>query len=74
MRSPMKQLKKETSHMIRVEPNGFTTNEWLEGRLALRDSDPAKYLRETSPALRLTVERYAELKTKAGRGMMNAEC
>lgn len=51
--------------MIRVEPNGFTTNEWLENRQRLRDSDPAKYLRETSPALRLTVERYAELKAKA---------
>jgi hypothetical protein len=63
----MKRPKKDTSHMLTREPGGFTTNEWLEGRLHLRDRDPAKYLRETSPALRLTVERYVELKGIAGR-------
>jgi hypothetical protein len=63
----MKQPKKDTSHMLTPQPGGFTVNEWLEGRLALRGRDPAKYLRETSQALRLTVERYAELKGIAER-------
>lgn len=57
--------KRDTSAMIHAGPDGFTVNEWLEGRLALRERDPAKYLRETSPALRATVERYAELKRAA---------
>lgn len=48
-----------------AEPGGFVANEYLENRLALRDGDPAKYLRETSQALRITVERYAELKAHA---------
>jgi hypothetical protein len=61
----MKQQKKDTSHMIAVQPSGFVVNEWLEGRLALRDSNPEKYMRETSYALRVTVDRYSELKTKA---------
>jgi hypothetical protein len=63
----MKQPKKETSHMMTVKPSGFVENIWLEGRLKLRDSDPAKYLRETSEPLRITVDRYAELKAKAER-------
>jgi hypothetical protein len=67
MQSVMKQPKKGTSHMMTVKPSGFVENIWLEGRLKLRDSDPQKYLRETSPALRITVDRYAELKAKADR-------
>ena len=53
--------KRDTSAMLRTGADGSVVNEWLEGRLALRDSDPAKYLRQTSPALRATVARYAEL-------------
>lgn len=56
--------KKDTSHMMTVKPSGFVVNEWLEGRLKLRDENHDKYLRETSPALRATVERYAELKAR----------
>ena len=64
----MKQPKKDTSRMMTVEPPGFVRNEWLESRLALRDSDPAEYQRETPPALRATVERDEGLKQgRAGR-------
>jgi hypothetical protein len=61
--------KKETSKMMNEEPSGFAENIRLEGRLKLRDSDPAKYLRETSPALRLTVDRYAELRAEHERAV-----
>lgn len=54
----------DTSAMLTTDANGFTVNEWLEGRLRLRDRDEAAYFKQTSPALRATVERYAELKGK----------
>jgi hypothetical protein len=44
-------------------------NEYLENRLALRERDHAKDLRETNEAMRLTVERYAELKARALGGV-----
>ncbi|MCA1814835.1 MAG: hypothetical protein LC746_00220 [Acidobacteria bacterium] len=53
------QPKKDTSHMVTRTPGGFVENLWLECRLALRNADPAKYLRAT-------VERYAELKALSG--------
>lgn len=56
--------KKDISAMLQTDESGGVRNEWLEGRLALRDRDPAKYLRETSPALRATVERYEQLRSK----------
>ena len=58
--------KRDTSAMLRTEADGLIVNEWLEGRLELRERDPEKYLKQTSPALRLTVERYEEL-TRAGK-------
>ena len=51
--------------MVRAGDNGAVVNEWLEGRLTLRDRDPAKYLRETSPALRATVEASERAKARA---------
>lgn len=62
--------KRTDSAAVRVEPGGFTVNEYLELKLKLRDTDHAKYMRETSEPLRITVERYAELKAQALSGVV----
>jgi hypothetical protein len=57
-------MKKDTSHMLKPSAD-FTVNEWLETLIRVRDIEPARYAREISPGLQVTVQRYAELKAEA---------
>jgi hypothetical protein len=62
----MKRPKKDTSHMMK-SADSFTVNEWLETLIRVRDDEPERYVREVSPGLQVTVEKYAELKARHER-------
>jgi hypothetical protein len=60
-----KKLNPATEGKLKVLPDGFVENEWLESLLRMRRERPDTYERSISRPLQLTVERYAELKQRA---------